>query len=84
MLALQQVLDYHDHCNTGIDKKFQVPALPGFFTNNSLQYHDPDNQGNDPDNQGMGFFLLPGSRTCCTSQLGIPLCSLVQNAKILS
>ena len=28
---------------------FQVPWLLGFFTNNSSQYHDPDNQG-------IGFF----------------------------
>ena len=41
-ISLQQVLDYRDldyrdACNTGIDKKFQVPWLPGFFTNNSSQ-----------------------------------------------
>ena len=41
-----QDLDYRDPRNTGIDKTFQVPRLPGFFTNNnSSQYHDPDNQG---------------------------------------
>ena len=28
--------------------------LPRFFTNNSLQYHDTDNQG-------LGFFLLSGT-----------------------
>ena len=51
---LQQVLDYQDldycdPCNTGIEKKFQVPWLPVFVNNNSSQYHDPDNQG-------IGFF----------------------------
>ena len=36
----------------GIDKKFKVPWLLGFFTNNSSQYHNPDNQW-------LGSFLLP-------------------------
>ena len=45
IILLQQVLDYRDPCNTGIDTKFQVPRLPEFFTNNSSQYHVPDNEG---------------------------------------
>ena len=43
---LQQVFDYQDldssdPCNTGIYKK---NWLPGFFLNNSLQYHDLNSQ----------------------------------------
>ena len=33
--TVQQVLDYRDLRNTGIDKKFQVIWLSGLFTNKS-------------------------------------------------
>ena len=38
----------------GLIKKLQVIRLSGFFTNESSQYRDPDNQG-------QGFFQLLGT-----------------------
>ena len=55
LFYVQGVLDYRDpdyrnpH-NSGIYKKIQVIRLSGLFTNNSSQYHDPDNRG-------LGFFF---------------------------
>ena len=37
-------------CNNWIYENFQVIRLLALFTNNSLQYHDPDNRG-------LGFFF---------------------------
>ena len=58
-----QDLDYHNPCNTGIYKIFQViQLLSGLFTLNSSQYHDART---GIFFQLLGTFSVPSKETFC-------------------